>query len=136
MLYSGARFLVVTYFRTSHHSCTMKKVVFKNFAIFTGKHLCLSIFLNKVAIRPVTLLKRDSNTIVFLWILRTKNKYFEEHLLWNATVIFLFFRTTKRGCFTLLSYLSALFVFVSYIFRFLFFHVLWIRSFGMKNESY
>ena len=31
-----------------------KKVVLKNFAIFTGKHLC--------AIRPATLSKRDSNT--------------------------------------------------------------------------
>ena len=29
--------------------CSVKKDVLKNFAKFTGKHLCLSLFLNKVA---------------------------------------------------------------------------------------
>ena len=34
---------------------------------FTGKHLCWSLFFNKVAgLRPSALLKRDSNTSVFL----------------------------------------------------------------------
>ena len=32
--------------------CYMKKVVFKNFAKFSGKHLCQSLFLHKV--RPAT----------------------------------------------------------------------------------
>ena len=37
----------------------MKKDVLKNFAKFTGKHLCLSLLLNKVAgRRPATLLKK------------------------------------------------------------------------------
>ena len=37
----------------------MKKGVLKNFAKFTGKHLCQSLFLNKVAeLRPATLLKK------------------------------------------------------------------------------
>ena len=42
----------------------------------------LESFLNKVAgLRPATLLKRDSNAGVFLWILRNiKNIYFEEHV--------------------------------------------------------
>ena len=41
----------------------MEKVVFKNFAIFTGKHLCWSLLLIDLrASRPVTFLKRDSNT--------------------------------------------------------------------------
>ena len=36
-----------------------KQGVLKNFAKFTGKHLCQSIFLNKVAgLRPVTLIKK------------------------------------------------------------------------------
>ena len=42
----------------------------KNFAILTGKHLCWCLFLIKLqAVRPTTLLKRDSNTDVFLRIL-------------------------------------------------------------------
>ena len=40
-------------------------VLLKSFAIFTGKHLCWSIFLIK-ALRPATLPKKDSNTGVFL----------------------------------------------------------------------
>ena len=43
-----------------------KKKVFKNFANFTGKYLCGSLFLIKLqALRPATLLKRDSNTGFF-----------------------------------------------------------------------
>ena len=39
-----------------------KKVVHKNFAIFTGKHLCWSLFFIKLqAFRLVTSLKRDSS---------------------------------------------------------------------------
>ena len=44
-----------------------KKGVVKNFAIFTEKHLCWSLFLIKLqAYRPATLLKRDYNEEVFL----------------------------------------------------------------------
>ena len=47
-----------------------KKAALKNFAIFTGNHLCWSLFLIKLkALRPATLLKRDSNAGVFLLIL-------------------------------------------------------------------
>ena len=43
-----------------------ERSVFKNFAIFTGKHLCWSLFLIKFqAFRLATLLKRDSDTGVF-----------------------------------------------------------------------
>ena len=39
--------------------------------------------------RPATLLKRDSNTNVFLWILQIfKNSYFDEHLLTTASDFF------------------------------------------------
>ena len=44
-----------------------KKAVLKNFAILSGKQLCWSHFLIKLqAFRPATLLKRESNTGVFL----------------------------------------------------------------------
>ena len=63
-----------------------EKVVLGNFAKFTGKHLYQSIFLNKVSgLRPANLLKRDSRTGAFLWILRN----FSEHL---------FLRNTSGGC--------------------------------------
>ena len=47
----------------------------KIFAIFTGKHLCWCLFLIKLQdIRPTNLLKKDSSTSVFLWILRNVYK--------------------------------------------------------------
>ena len=46
-------------FRSSHQRCSIKKGVFKNFAKFTCKHLCRSIFFNEVeGLRPATLLKK------------------------------------------------------------------------------
>ena len=45
----------------------IKKVFFKNFTYFIGKHLCQGLFFNKVAgLRPATLLKKGSDTGVFL----------------------------------------------------------------------
>ena len=39
--------------RSSHQRCSVKKGVLRNFAKFTGKHLCQSLFFNKVAgLRP------------------------------------------------------------------------------------
>ena len=35
--------------RSSHQRCSVKKGVLVNFAKFTGKHLCHSLFFNKVA---------------------------------------------------------------------------------------
>ena len=56
--------------RNSHRRCFVKIGILKNFAKFTEKHLCLSLFLIKLqASRAATLLKRDS-----------KNTYFEDHL--------------------------------------------------------
>ena len=44
----------------------MKKGALKNFAKFTGKRLCWSLFFNKVAgLRPPTSLKKRLNTGVF-----------------------------------------------------------------------
>ena len=49
----------------------LKIGVLKNFAIFTGKHLCSSLILiNLQARRSATLLKRHSKTGDFLWISR------------------------------------------------------------------
>ena len=53
-----------------HYLCSFRKGVFDNFAKFTGKHLCQSLFFNKTAgLRLALLLKKDSGTGCFLWIL-------------------------------------------------------------------
>ena len=46
-------------FRSSHQRCSLRKGVPRNFAKFTGKHPCQSLFLNKVTgLRAATLLKK------------------------------------------------------------------------------
>ena len=62
-----------------------KKGVIENFAKFTGKHLCQSLFFNKVAgFRPATLLKERLRhrcfPVNFVKFLRTP--FFIEHLCW------------------------------------------------------
>ena len=52
--------------RNSRSQMFFKVGVLKNFASFTGKHLCWGLFLiNLQALRSATLLKRNSNTGVF-----------------------------------------------------------------------
>ena len=53
--------------KSSHSQMVFIIGVLKNFAIFTGTHLCWMQFLR--AFRPATLLKRDSNSffIEYLW---------------------------------------------------------------------
>ena len=52
-------FLNLKCFRSSHQRCSVRKGVLRNFAKFTGKQLCQSLFFNKVAgLKPVTLLKK------------------------------------------------------------------------------
>ena len=61
-------------FRSSHRRCSMNKGVVRNFTKFTGKHLCQSLFFNKVA-GLATLLKkrlcRRCFPVNFLKFLRT-----------------------------------------------------------------
>ena len=47
------------YSRSSHRKCSIRKCVLRNFIKFRGKHLCQSLFFNKVAgLRSATLLKK------------------------------------------------------------------------------
>ena len=60
-----------TTIRSSRPEVFCKKGVLRNFAKFTEKHLCQSLFFNKVAdLRLQLYLKKDSSTGVFLYILR------------------------------------------------------------------
>ena len=56
---------MLIFFRSCHKRFSVKNTVHKNFVIFTGKHLCWSLFLIKLqAFRHATLLKRESNRYV------------------------------------------------------------------------
>ena len=60
--------------------------VLENFTIFTRKQLCWSLFL--MAFSSATLLKRDSNTGVYLWILKNvKELLFADHFRWLLLTI-------------------------------------------------
>ena len=48
----------MTKYRSSYRRCSVRKGVLRNFAKFTGKRLCQSLFFIKVAGRPATLLKK------------------------------------------------------------------------------
>ena len=81
-----------------------KAVVLSTFSIITGTHLYWSLFLLKLwAFRSATLLKRDSNAGVFLWISRN----FSKHLFWI---------TSANDCF------QSFFCLTSYFTIFIFLH--------------
>ena len=44
-------------YRSSHQRCSIKKGVLRNFPKFTGKHLCQSLFVNKVTLAQAFFLK-------------------------------------------------------------------------------
>ena len=80
--------VLVTYLYSKNRSWrsqTFLKIgVLKNFAIFTGKHACWSLFLIKLKTFSVaTLFKRDSNKDDFLWILR----YFYERPFYRTPLV-------------------------------------------------
>ena len=50
---------ILPLYGSSHQRCSMKKGVLGNFIKFTGKHLCQSLFFDKVTgLRPATFLKK------------------------------------------------------------------------------
>ena len=80
--------------RSSRPEVFCVKGLLRNFTEFTGKHLCQSLFFNKVAgLRPATLLKKRL-WHRFLWILWN----FWEHL---------FLKNTTGGCFCIRTDQSA-----------------------------
>ena len=80
-------------FRISHQRCSLKKSVLGNFAKFAGKHLCQSLFFNKV--RPATLLKNR------LW-----HRCFPVNFAKFLRTLF-FHRTPLDECFCILRYKDA-----------------------------
>ena len=77
--------------RSSQQRCSMKKGVLRNFTKFTGKHLCQSLFFNKVAgLRPeaCNFIKKETLAQVFSceFCEISKNTFFTEHLWTTASV--------------------------------------------------
>ena len=50
--------------KSSHQSCPVKKSVLKNYPKFTGKYLCQSLFLNKVAGFFLRILRKFEENLV------------------------------------------------------------------------
>ena len=67
--------ILASLFRRSHQICSLRKVALRDFAKFTGKHLCQSVFFNKV-----NFIKKETLTK----LLRATS--FTEHLLGTASV--------------------------------------------------
>ena len=87
---SGKQFRVFTC-RSSHQRCSVKIGVLRNFAKVTGKHLCQSLFFNKVAgLRSANLLKMSLwhryFPVNFAKFLRTL--FLTDHLWWPFLQIF------------------------------------------------
>ena len=93
---------VLLYFIRYHCHCEKhlpemfyKKGVLKNLTKFTGKHLCQSLFFNKVCnfiknIRPATLLKKETLAQAFSCVFYKifKNTFLTKHLRVTASALF------------------------------------------------
>ena len=64
--------------------CFVKRGVLRNFTKFTGKHLCQSLFFNKVAGQACNFIKKETLAQVLSCEFReiSKNTFFTEHLRW------------------------------------------------------
>ena len=73
-------------YRSGRHKVVCKNGVLDSFAKFRRKHLCRSLLLEKY--QPNGWLKRNSDTVVFLWLVKSfKNTYFEEFTQNNTIMI-------------------------------------------------
>ena len=85
----------------SHRRCSVTIDDLRDFVKFTGKHLCQSLFFNKVAgLRPATLLKKRlwhrCFPVKFVKVLRTT--FFIERLSWLLLLLVAQVAIEKRMC--------------------------------------
>ena len=66
-------------------SCSIKRAVLKNFATFTEKHLCWSLFFSKVADLQAKNFIKKGLQHVFSCESKCENTYFKEHLWMTAS---------------------------------------------------
>ena len=69
-------------YRSIQQRCSVEKYVPRNFTKFTRKHLCQSLFFNKVAgLKPATLLKKVLTQVFSCEFCEiSKNTFFTEHI--------------------------------------------------------
>ena len=94
--------------RSSHQRYSIRKGALRNYTNFTGKHLCQSIFLYKVAgQRPAFLSKkRIWQMFSYEFYEISENTCFTEHL-WTTASEHLYFSVYDKGC-ILLKWLCKL----------------------------
>ena len=73
-------------YRSSHRRCSVGKGVLRNFTKFTGKHLCQSLYFNKVA-GACNFIKIEALAQVFSceFCEISKNTFFTEHIWATAS---------------------------------------------------
>ena len=84
--FEAENFQKIRTFRSNHHRCSVRKGVPRNFAKFAGKHLCQSLFFNKVALIKL-FIKKETRAQVFSFEFCkiSKNLFFTEHLWATAS---------------------------------------------------
>ena len=99
-------------YRSSHWRCSVRKGVFRNFEKFAGKHLCQSLFFNKVAglgPKRCNFIKKETLAQVFSceFCEISKKTFFIEHLRATAsgyiTLIWVWLKwcaNNKKGAFS------------------------------------
>ena len=75
-------------FRSSHRRCSVKRGILRNFAKFTGKHLCQSLFFNKVAACNFTQKETLAQVFSCEFCEISKNTFSTEHLQTTASEFF------------------------------------------------
>ena len=83
------RYCLVCY-KSSHREVFCKKVVLRNFAKLTGKHLCQRLFFNKIAgLKSATLFKKRLWHRCFLvnFAKSLRTPFFTEHLRWLVLLL-------------------------------------------------
>ena len=80
--------------RSRHQRCSIKKGVLRNFSKFTGKHLCQSLFFNKVA--------GQAWILIFLWCIVTELSFSSNFWKDDDLLLYLILNALSRTRFILL----------------------------------
>ena len=97
--------------RSTHRRCSVKKGVIGNFAKSTGKHLCQSLFFNKVTgLRPATLFKeRLWHWLFFVSFGKFPRKAFLQNTSGRLLMNFITIKNRDMGRQTIMNLLSLSF---------------------------
>ena len=97
--------------RSTHRRCSVKKGVIGNFAKSTGKHLCQSLFFNKVTgLRPATLFKeRLWHWLFFVSFGKFPRKAFLQNTSGRVLMSFITIKNRDMGRQTIMNLLSLSF---------------------------